>query len=640
MKRFTVLLLLIGLLTPSVASLVTYASASGQEPDSITDSGGNDPAPSEEQDDPSDELSTDPLPPETEPLPPETDPPPPETEESPTDYPALLFDSLVAVIDAGGELYTVSTAEPLEIELLEAVCSRLLEKVARFFYLRAIDVSIITLPAPDEEGNLYRYDLRPIYVFAPGEELDAAKAFVEEETAAIIAQIPADATEFEQVLFLHDYLCTAFAYDGTHTVGDLYHLLKSGHGVCQAYVYLYAYLLDLVGIANDYAVSDGMNHIWNLVELDGNWYHVDLTWDDPTEDQPGRALHTNFLRSDEGIAETGHKNWIAPYPCESDLYENSILPDLTGAILFAGSDRYAVSRSKRALMKIDLTALTAEEAADLSLLRWAVWEKPGNLYKDQYINLYYDGFLIYFNGPDTVRSYDPATGAVETVIDHHPSAGYLYSLSGDGHTLTCTLSKAPGALSGTVTFETPHRYNPPTDGLFSTHTCLLCGHEEHILSPDPSEFFTAFLSTRPGGGLIHDLRLLLLINEEMLNASPELQITLTLHSSDGDRSVTTMLSPKDDGDLLVYERIAAGGKEYAAADGSILLGLILRNLDCNSYDAVTLTVIGDDKTVYQSTVSADLLPHATVPEPPDTQDAPTADDPILTEDAPDAAPQA
>ena len=39
--------------------------------------------------------------------------------------------------------------------------------------------------------------------------------------------------------------------------------------------------------------------MWNMVEVDGNWYHIDLTWDDPMY----MPIHTYnyFLISDDKI---------------------------------------------------------------------------------------------------------------------------------------------------------------------------------------------------------------------------------------------------------------------------------------------------------------------------------------------------
>ena len=41
--------------------------------------------------------------------------------------------------------------------------------------------------------------------------------------------------------------------------------------------------LDKLNIIN-YKISNDQ-HIWNLVYLDGNWVHLDLTWDDPVSDK-------------------------------------------------------------------------------------------------------------------------------------------------------------------------------------------------------------------------------------------------------------------------------------------------------------------------------------------------------------------
>ena len=46
-----------------------------------------------------------------------------------------------------------------------------------------------------------------------------------------------------------------------------------GYGTCNGYA-------DAMAIFLDYKISND-EHIWNLVYLDGKWYHLDLTWDDP-----------------------------------------------------------------------------------------------------------------------------------------------------------------------------------------------------------------------------------------------------------------------------------------------------------------------------------------------------------------------
>ena len=129
-----------------------------------------------------------------------------------------------------------------------------------------------------------------------------------------------DLTDVEKALILHDRLAVWTQYDvagmnaGTkNKIHTAYGPLGDGAAVCQGYAMAYMYLLDLVGIESDYCSSDTLNHGWNIVYIDGQAYHVDVTWDDPIDgysaqysDTYGRVYHNNFLRSTTGIRDTGH----------------------------------------------------------------------------------------------------------------------------------------------------------------------------------------------------------------------------------------------------------------------------------------------------------------------------------------------
>ena len=80
--------------------------------------------------------------------------------------------------------------------------------------------------------------------------------------------------------------------------------------VCQGYALAYKLLCDRVGIECYMVTSDSMNHAWNIVWLDGSWYHVDATWDDPSWDMPGRVDHTYLFRSDDDFRNRlEHYGW-------------------------------------------------------------------------------------------------------------------------------------------------------------------------------------------------------------------------------------------------------------------------------------------------------------------------------------------
>ena len=55
--------------------------------------------------------------------------------------------------------------------------------------------------------------------------------------------------------------------------------------------------LEIFNIPN-YKISTE-NHIWNYVNVDNEWLHLDLTWDDPiTEDNKGILDDSYFLIND------------------------------------------------------------------------------------------------------------------------------------------------------------------------------------------------------------------------------------------------------------------------------------------------------------------------------------------------------
>ncbi len=166
-------------------------------------------------------------------------------------------------------------------------------------------------------GHVLR--LKPLYKM-PKEEAEKAWQNCREQVREIALLAEGDATR--KALFLHDYICLHFDYDDSLQNDNIYDFLKTGKGTCQGYTLLYMALLQEVGIQSVFAASDSISHIWNLICLDGQWYHADLTWDDSGTKEGGAVSRRHFLLSDKMAGERGHKDWYAPLPviCNSELY--------------------------------------------------------------------------------------------------------------------------------------------------------------------------------------------------------------------------------------------------------------------------------------------------------------------------------
>lgn len=89
------------------------------------------------------------------------------------------------------------------------------------------------------------------------------------------------------IKIIHDYIISHTKYDKERTDNNkinylsntAYGVLFQGYGICSGYADAMAIFLNYFDIPN-YKISSE-NHVWNAVYLDGKWYHLDLTWDDP-----------------------------------------------------------------------------------------------------------------------------------------------------------------------------------------------------------------------------------------------------------------------------------------------------------------------------------------------------------------------
>lgn len=123
----------------------------------------------------------------------------------------------------------------------------------------------------------------------------SALADREQETLAAAQQMAAACardTQTETALAIHDALCDTMAYldddvvdEGDNCVGAL----LNGQADCDGYsdaMYLVGRLAGLnVRRQHGDSVNDGIGgmfstHMWNLIELDGTWRLIDVTWDD------------------------------------------------------------------------------------------------------------------------------------------------------------------------------------------------------------------------------------------------------------------------------------------------------------------------------------------------------------------------
>lgn len=126
------------------------------------------------------------------------------------------------------------------------------------------------------------------------ERLKKAKEKFNKTVDKIIDGAPKNATDYELELYAHNYLVENCVYDkeAAETEGiaghenDAYGALVENKAVCEGYSRAFQLLCNRLGIdcISVSGTADGEPHGWNNIKLDGEWYEVDVTWNDSDGD--------------------------------------------------------------------------------------------------------------------------------------------------------------------------------------------------------------------------------------------------------------------------------------------------------------------------------------------------------------------
>lgn len=107
-------------------------------------------------------------------------------------------------------------------------------------------------------------------------------------------------SDYEIVCAVNEYLCDTVYYPASEPYAPLTHTaygaLANGEAVCEGYACAAKVLLNELGIPCDIqfgVCTNGGGHAWNLVQLEGQWYQMDVTWNDGSADRSDYLLVTD-----------------------------------------------------------------------------------------------------------------------------------------------------------------------------------------------------------------------------------------------------------------------------------------------------------------------------------------------------------
>ena len=152
---------------------------------------------------------------------------------------------------------------------------------------------------------------------------------IDNELESVINSIiTPDMSEADKVKAINKYLVDRYEYDYTFASNNAYKALTIGKTTCQGYAMTAYKMFKLVGIENRIITGtlNGVAHGWNLVKVNGTWYHIDITNNDYTND-----IHRFLLKSDSYLTKEGFVWEYDDYPkCPSNYEEGSKNLDSNG----------------------------------------------------------------------------------------------------------------------------------------------------------------------------------------------------------------------------------------------------------------------------------------------------------------------
>lgn len=150
----------------------------------------------------------------------------------------------------------------------------------------------------DIENNAGSHSVYAIYYYAYNtyEQLSLQEEVINDAIDAF------SGTDYDKIYAAHEYLRSRSSYNdnGSYMVQTAYGALVNKEAVCEGYAKAYKILLNAMGIECDVVIN--AEHAWNVVQLEGKWYLVDVTNDDTNNGLMYFLLGADVLMGDNVTA--------------------------------------------------------------------------------------------------------------------------------------------------------------------------------------------------------------------------------------------------------------------------------------------------------------------------------------------------
>ncbi len=257
--------------------------------------------------------------------------------------------------------------------------------------------------------------VKPKYTETDIEVVKSNWTLIDKAVEEILLYVSPNMTEFEKVMAVHDYMVNNYTYDANDYEQNMLIVIDK-KGVCMAYSYAFIHVMNVLGIESYIVTSDNMEHAWNLVRVDGQWYHMDVTWDDISE-HFAHNERTHALLSTSAIESEGHYGFdVSGFDVDSTLYddEDRLSVYTKGMSYFIDGNSLVDENGNFICEKLD--------GGD------GFWDIGGNLgfSKSIYAGLCELNGKVYYNTDAGIYAYDPDSKTTELILEKQGICG-LYA---------------------------------------------------------------------------------------------------------------------------------------------------------------------------------------------------------------------
>lgn len=268
----------------------------------------------------------------------------------------------------------------------------------------------------------------PEYYYAKS-TINRRREELNSESDRLLAGLSDSWSDAQKALYIHDKLALTMEYDENNEIRSAYEGIVTKKALCVSYAMAYKYLMDKVGIKCVCVTSTEMSHCWNMAEINGEWYHIDVTWDDLLPNFQGMVSHDLFMLSDSKIStlkKMPHTDWDYGYEADDTLYDDMFWTDSEAQIIpVTDNVWYYVDNYRGKLCRYSWSGNRSQDVTNIGK-NWD--DGNGSIYNYCFSRLEYSDNKLFFNTADSILSFDLAGRETSPEKKISDGSGEIYGM--------------------------------------------------------------------------------------------------------------------------------------------------------------------------------------------------------------------